>query len=34
MKHLLLLLTSLTLAASVNVAAADLASDKSTVAMH
>ena len=34
MKHLLLLLTSLTLAASVNVSAANPASDKSPVAMH
>ena len=34
MKHLLLLLTSLTLAASVNVSAANPASDKSPVAMR
>ena len=34
MNHLLLLLTSLTLAASVNVSAANPASDKSPVAMH
>ena len=34
MKHLLLLITSLTLAASVNVSAANPASDKSPVATH